>query len=48
MKEKLRDIRWETLSDAETLDKLNSDRTNGLANEEAANRLDIFGAVPPA
>ncbi|MCL2838854.1 MAG: cation-transporting P-type ATPase [Oscillospiraceae bacterium] len=43
LNENLRSIPWETLSDAAALDKLDSDRNIGLADVEAANRLDIFG-----
>ncbi len=42
MKESLRNTHWEILTDEAVLTKLNTD-TNGLSNEEAAERLEQFG-----
>ena len=42
MREDFHDIHWETLPDEAVLQKLNTDR-NGLSNEEAAERLELFG-----
>ena len=42
MKEKLQGIHWESLTDEEALQMLNSDK-NGLSDEEAIERLATFG-----